>query len=462
MRGMAVFAVVFLFCWTLTTHGKYSVSGDEPHYLMIAESLRTDHDLDLANNYSQNDGRLFGHDNLAVERHAARSLNGELRSVHGVGLAAFVLPAYITANHLANVVSDGQLRRFRMGRGLFVYSIVSLFLMAMTAFGVALVAAGLANISNRRDATIVAIAMGLSPPILSHSFLVFPEVVALFVTCCLVWFTCKAASETDLRHLWWLAIAIGALPWFHQKYIPYSIGLLIVLCWRRSALVRALPARTRWLLALTFAAPQVLAVLWLYGEWGSPAGALIDGGDGTGTIPLTAGVFAHGAVGLLFDRQSGLLAYAPLFWLVPACVVLTWRNTRDLLVPALMLYLPAAAFVAWWAGFSPAARYLTPAVPLFAIPVALALSHRIVRRAAVVLLVWQGLFTALLWQNPRWLWPAAGENQLLEALSVPGTLYSSVLAPIRQSGFTALALLSVGIAIGFSLLIVRLAAKPAD
>ena len=27
--------VAFLFAWTLATHGKYSVSGDEPHYLMI-------------------------------------------------------------------------------------------------------------------------------------------------------------------------------------------------------------------------------------------------------------------------------------------------------------------------------------------------------------------------------------------------------------------------------------------
>ena len=53
---VGIAAIVFLFTWTLTTHGKYSASGDEPHYLMIAESLRTDGDLNVANNYLQNDG----------------------------------------------------------------------------------------------------------------------------------------------------------------------------------------------------------------------------------------------------------------------------------------------------------------------------------------------------------------------------------------------------------------------
>lgn len=37
-RRWLVPATVFIACWTLTTHGKYPVSGDEPHYLMVAEA----------------------------------------------------------------------------------------------------------------------------------------------------------------------------------------------------------------------------------------------------------------------------------------------------------------------------------------------------------------------------------------------------------------------------------------
>jgi len=51
VRGPWLGAIIFLFVWSLTTHGKYSASGDEPHYLMITQSLAADGDLDVANNY---------------------------------------------------------------------------------------------------------------------------------------------------------------------------------------------------------------------------------------------------------------------------------------------------------------------------------------------------------------------------------------------------------------------------
>src|SRR5207244_11647611 len=59
----------FLIVWGLTTHGKYSASGDEPHYLIVAESLAADGDLDLSNNYAEDDGRLFGHAGLMNDGH---------------------------------------------------------------------------------------------------------------------------------------------------------------------------------------------------------------------------------------------------------------------------------------------------------------------------------------------------------------------------------------------------------
>ena len=35
---------------------------------MIAQSIVADHDLDLANNYAHDDGRLFGHEHLDAGR----------------------------------------------------------------------------------------------------------------------------------------------------------------------------------------------------------------------------------------------------------------------------------------------------------------------------------------------------------------------------------------------------------
>ena len=58
----------FLFIWSLTTHGKFSASGDEPHYLMLTQSLVADGDIDVSNNYADNDGRLFGHAGVEMGR----------------------------------------------------------------------------------------------------------------------------------------------------------------------------------------------------------------------------------------------------------------------------------------------------------------------------------------------------------------------------------------------------------
>src|SRR6266850_2279275 len=74
--GLRIAAFVFVAIWGLTTHGKYSASGDEPHYLLVSRSLVADRDLDLANNYAANDGRLVGHDGLVAGPHARPARGG--------------------------------------------------------------------------------------------------------------------------------------------------------------------------------------------------------------------------------------------------------------------------------------------------------------------------------------------------------------------------------------------------
>lgn len=432
-----VTVVVLLFTWTLTTHGKFSVSGDEPHYLMIAESLRSDGNLDLANNYAEDDGRLFGHENLPVELHAARARNGELRSIHAIGIAVLILPVYFAAQQLTGLISEDRLGAFQMNRGLFVYSIVSLFLILLTSIGLSLLAIGLSNITTPVQAKAIAIAVGISPPVLSHSFLIFPEVFALFVSCCVVWLVTKAPAKRDPQWLMLVLLGIGVMPWFQQKFLLYALGLLLVIAVRRFELLRELRATHRAGAIAVAALPPISALLWLRFEWGTVGGALTAGLLTRPQIPFAIDVFRRGVVGLLFDRQSGLLAFGPLFWIVPAAIVLTWKHSRDLLIAFACLYLPAAAFmIGWWAGFSPAARYLVPAVPLLTIPIALAMRAEVVRRVAAGLLAFQLCISAVAWQHPRWLWPSTEYNRVLDALWWPGRIYAGILSPIRLEGIT--------------------------
>jgi hypothetical protein len=187
--GIGVAACMFLVVGGLTTHGKYSASGDEPHYLLVSLSLATDRDLDLENNYAANDGRLIGHDQLTAGPHARRARDGRLLSIGDIGLPILMTPAYAVAAAVATLAPESTLARFRMSRGLFTYALVSLTILAVVAASVALLITGLSYVAEAPVAASVGAVVALSPPILSHSFLIFPEAIAFAVACAVVWWT---------------------------------------------------------------------------------------------------------------------------------------------------------------------------------------------------------------------------------------------------------------------------------
>jgi hypothetical protein len=145
-------------------------------------------------------------------------------------------------------------------------------------------------------------------------------------------------------------------------------------------------------------------------------------------LPFSLAAFQRGALGLLLDRERGLFAYAPIALVVPASWLLAGRPFAAWLVPVVLLYAPMASFTVWSAGFSPAARYLVPLVPLLAAPVAPALTFGRIRRAAAVLLAFQACVTAVVWMFPRTLWPQEmGSNAALERIPLVGPAYARLL-----------------------------------
>jgi hypothetical protein len=419
--------VVFLFVWTLTTHGKYSSTGDEPHYLIIAESLLADGDLDLANNYEQRDGARFGAPDLVAGPHGVRTRDGRLGSAHDIGVPVALLPVYATATRLAMLMPENALKKVRQTRGLFAYSLVSLALAALTALGCAMLRAGLTRVASPGVASVVVLVCALSPPVLAHAFLVFPETLAFTVVCAVVWLLCQRDDELATARVWLVVAAVGALPWLHRKYAPLVLGLLFVMARRhRPWLMRQ--SRARWTgLAAVGIVPQLGLHAWTLLTFGSLGGPQM-----ADTIPFSVSYAPTGALGMLFDRERGLAGYAPIYLLAPACWALTWRDTRDLLVPVALLFLPLAAFVTWDAGFSPAARFLVPLMPIVTMAAAIALDRsRPLRWIAAPLLVLQAAIAALAWGQPRLLWPKAlGTNQILEQIPIVGPAYAGWLPSI--------------------------------
>src|SRR5262245_17252272 len=178
MSNRALALIVVLFVWTLTTHGKYSVSGDEPHYLMVTESLLTDHDLDVSNNYEHHDGEWFSRPDLEAFPHARPMRTGAVWSVHDIGVSVAMLPVYAIATRVAVHVPEAWLTRVHQTHGLFAYSLMNIFLAGLTAFGAVLMASGLRRLTPSGAPALVALFLALSPPVLSHAFLIFPETFA--------------------------------------------------------------------------------------------------------------------------------------------------------------------------------------------------------------------------------------------------------------------------------------------
>ncbi len=444
----AVPLFVFLCVWGLTTRGKFSVSGDEPHYLMIAESLLSDHDLDLSNNYANGDGRWFAVKDLAPGPHTVRKPDGAAWSVHDIGVAVVLLPAYAVTTRLAAYAPEGLLARFRMSRGLFAYALISLVMAAGVAVGLSWLLRGLARIAPARVAIAVTLVIGLAPPVFSHAFLVFPDTPALVVTCAVVWVLCVRPEEWTRGRMAALILAVGSLPWLHRRLSFLTLGLAIVIFLHCRSWFAARTTGERITLAGLFLVPQIALHVWTFNAWGHLGGPHMLAG-----LPFNPARWQHGSLGLLFDRERGLFGYAPFYLIVPACFALTWRETRLLLVPIVLAAAPMTIYADWTAGFSPAARFLVPLIPFLAIPLARAASHRTVRIVALTLLAFQALIAIVIWQHPRALWPKnIATNSALERIPVIGPAYEGLLPSIATGdpvmwGWAWVAALGLGTAV---------------
>ena len=415
-------ALVFLLTWGLTTHGKYSVTGDEPHYLMVTQSLLADGDIDVANNYERNDGARFGADGVQPETHVRVGARGRSLPVGDLGVSILLMPVLAVATRVSEVPDESTLRRFRMNRGLFAYSLISLTLITMTSIAAAVTVSALQRAgATPRDAGIVVAVAWLSPPVISHAFLVFPEPFALFVTACVV-----LAWSLEGRAWGWresaTVVMLGCLPWVHRKFAFYVLALLAVLIWRRRRDIRPLPPFTKGMLAVAFVIPPLLLMAWSLYEWGSLGGGLARSG-----LPLSMAGVIEGIPALLVDRENGLMWWSPVYLLLPAASWLRREDSWMWIVPAIALIVPGAGHQ-WWAGFSPAGRFLVPLVPiacLIALPI---VRGALLRVAAFVLLVPQAILTAYVWQRPRLLWPQGdGENRVLAILLPPlGRVYRAI------------------------------------
>ncbi len=317
-------------------------SGDEIDYLMMAQSVWREGDLDLRDNFARGDHLeyLGGFDHMPG---GARRADGRSYPTHSAGLSVLLAPAYALGGRRGCVV-----------------------LLALVAAGLGLLVRDLARRSGADEATaLVAWAATVGPPVLFYSAFLYAEVpvataIALALRLLLFSPTSWAAAAA--------ALALSALPWLHVRMTlaAATLGAFAAL-WLRGR-PRLAFLVTAGAMAIAYAGYQysVFATLSPFARYG-----------GAVPIPMVRATPLRTLVGLLVDGAYGLLPYAPVFVLAFAGLpVLLRRGRRErwaLALAGLGVILPVLGWRNWW-GFSPPARFTIPLVPVFALAVAARLS----------------------------------------------------------------------------------------
>jgi len=270
-------------------------AGDEPHFLLAAESLAEDGNLDLADEYAAG----------AAGRTDGRIVAGRLVEPHGIGFPLLLAPAYALGGATLAVLA----------------------LAAVAALAFVLGAALARLVVPDPWATWAALLTGLSPPALAHATAVLPALTAGALLAGAALCALAVRERPLMRWAYAGAAMLAVLPWLDPWLLVPAAPLALLLA-------RWTARRGRGLVALGTIEIQLASLVFyvalnerLYGGFtplsvreGSLTGAT-SAADYAARIPRLAELW--------IDRDVGLLRWAPVLALAFLGAWLLWRSRRE-------------------------------------------------------------------------------------------------------------------------------------
>jgi hypothetical protein len=332
--------------------------GDEPHYLIITESLLHDHDLDIQNNYASGDYHAYFGGTLNPDFHAP-GRHGEIYSIHAPGVPALVLPAFAIGGY----------------RGVVAFLILLSACACTLAWWLAWRATG-----SRTAAWFGWAAVVCTAPFLLESFTVYPDGPGAGLVLTGFWALQRLDREERLsaRALMLHGAALAALPWMHTRFVLLAgvLGLWILIRLMRDGVV----ARAGAFLIV----PIVSAVAWLasfYVMYGTANPSAPYGGVSNSALAfLPNGAAAQTVRSGIRPGDHAPCSPSPFSVLARRLLAVEWGRRR--------LYGAAVgAYAMGWAGSSGPARFLVPVILPLAIPAACAWQAASSRGARAVMVM---------------------------------------------------------------------------
>ncbi len=393
---------LFIFLFTLTLmllissrmQPFISPTGDEPHYLMITQSLARDGDVNLLDNFQRRDYLEFY--SAPLRPHARVHTASRMYSGHGLGAPLLLLPGYFCAG---------------------IYGAYLMMNLCGALLTVVLFSLLYSLTENKIIALALAVLSGFTAPLVFYANQLYPELPAALIVAYLFLQAVGSRGQSpdriggkspSLARIYFLAVLLVFLPWLHVKYFMFSIIFIgyFFFYW---------PRRDAFRLALVFVPLLLLFLGFVYYFYRAPS--LVTQYLKMSPDPVS---LAIGVIGNLIDRNYGLFVYSPYFLLLGAGTYLFFKRDNKVFYFWLLLILPfyccISVYYHWYGGYCPPLRYLTPIVPLLIVPLAylLLLRHTWPTYSLIIICGWYSLYVKnILIENPLWLYQHPGETNIL-------------------------------------------------
>jgi hypothetical protein len=361
---VALFLVAFLVynaaAFILVAQGT-EFSGDEPNYLIMADSLYYDRDINLANNYAGEDWFHFyskkDHPRLklGIYGRSGKKGPGHIYPINLPGISFLMLPFY----GLSQIVS-GKLLIFILKGSLSVWAAllgIQLYLFAEEKWK-----------RERTSLTLWAV-YSFTAPVFFYAVHLYPEVPIAFMGL-LIYRKVSSDRPLKLFQYFGLGLLLATFFWFGVKYNLIFWPLLIVSAYH---LLKTHGARLE--LAAFLAFPVISTAffyLYVYSLYGTFSPFSIYEGVMTAeqfqawkrivlTVPLRERIDAF--LDYFLDQRDGLLLYAPFYAFAFLGLIEMFRKAKREFFFLLAIALPFVlnyGFFTHRQGFSPQARVLMP------------------------------------------------------------------------------------------------------
>lgn len=410
----------------------FSPSGDEPHYLIISQTLLKYRSLNVMLDYQHGDYLQFYP--VRIDTHVTLNARKEVLPLHSIGGPVLWLLPFALLGRLGVVVF------ISLVTVLIILNIYKLLLV----MGI-----------SERVAFLVSLAYAVASPLYLYAHLTFIE--PLGTLACIYVARKIMQKEISATELILSSLLLGILPFVHIRFAFLEIPLFFALLYKLYHRYQLHTIKYYLYLLVPVAALFVLLEIYSYTVWGTlnPAANQIYGNS----KPFEVSPFL-GMVGILIDQEYGLLINFPVFlFLLPGLVLAMKRRFLGYNILVLLLSLPYiiafTSFRHWSGGWCPPTRFILVLLPLYAFYLAYALeqiSHRFARILFQLTLLYGFIYNLLSLLPPNNGFNAEdGRNDTLAAIQ----LFNHHLTGILPSVYTQN---SVGLLVAWGCFFVLLSA----